>query len=219
MKEQRKPCPPELVWQQEHQVLTLEEEPVLEYTLSWPELKGGGLGGKWISRYYAQLAKSWRLRWQREIYWKACLALVERREASHPFTPWRGSLQGEMALWEDGLLSLRLWGEEDRGNGRPCRVRWGDVWKVREGAPCPPKELFHRQKGWKKKAVGQIVEEGRRAQQSGTLFLDSDWEARIGNHISFRDVCLTGDTLEFSLPTCAVSPAVEGAPTLSIPRP
>lgn len=216
MKQRTESRQPELVWHQEQKTMTLEGEPVLEYTLSWPELKGGGLGGKWISRYYAHLAKSWRLRWQREIYWKACLALTEQRAASRPFTPWRGALQGEVTLWEGGLLSLRLQGEEDRGDGRPCRVRWGDVWNVREGAPCPLSEFFRGQKGWKKGVTSQIKEKGRQAQQAGALFFDSDWEQRITSHIPFRDFCLTEEGIEFVLPQCAVSPAVEGTPSFSI---
>ena len=57
---------PQVDWQEERCTLTLEGEPVLEYVLSWPQVRGGGLGGRWISRYYARLARAWRLRWQRE---------------------------------------------------------------------------------------------------------------------------------------------------------
>ena len=57
-------------WQEEKRTLTLEGEPVLTYTLSWPQVEGAGLGGRWISRYYACLAKSWRQRWEREVYWR-----------------------------------------------------------------------------------------------------------------------------------------------------
>jgi len=31
-----------------------------------------------------------------------------RRAAARPFTPWTGKLEGEVTLWEDGLLSLRI---------------------------------------------------------------------------------------------------------------
>ena len=73
---------PQVDWQEERCTLTLEGEPVLKYVLSWPQVRGGGLGGRWISRYYDWLARAWRLRWQREVYWKACIQLADRRAAA-----------------------------------------------------------------------------------------------------------------------------------------
>ena len=112
MKKNGQRVAPEVVWRREEQTLTLEGEPVLRYQMAWPEICGGGLGGRWISRYYEHLARSWRKRWQREIYWKACLELAVCRSVSRPFALWTGSLNGEVTLWQDGLLSLKLSGEE-----------------------------------------------------------------------------------------------------------
>ena len=53
----------QVLWTEERRTLTLCSEPVLEYTLSWPRVEGAGLGGRWISGYYARLAQSWRRRW------------------------------------------------------------------------------------------------------------------------------------------------------------
>ena len=64
---------PQVLWHEEKGSLTLEGEPVLEYTLSWPEVQNAGLSGRWISRYYDRLARSWKQRWQREVYLAACL--------------------------------------------------------------------------------------------------------------------------------------------------
>ena len=79
-----------VIWEETAETLTLQGEPVLKYTLSWPRIEDGGLGGRWISRYYARLAGQWRQRWEREVYWAACLELAARREAARPFTPWSG---------------------------------------------------------------------------------------------------------------------------------
>ena len=46
-----------VIWESEERTLTLEGEPVLEFSLSWPCVEGGGLGGRWIGRYYAWLAR------------------------------------------------------------------------------------------------------------------------------------------------------------------
>lgn len=218
MKKRKKSASPTLIWQEEHQLLTLEGEPVLEYTLHWPQVQGAGWGGRWVNCYYAHLAKSWRERWQREIYWKACLSLVERRSQSRPFQPWRGELRGKVTLWEKGLLSLRLWGEEERGDGRPCQVCWGDVWRVAEGRACPPRDFFPGKGRWKRDATDQILRQGRQAKQAGAVFLDDDWEERLPRYLALPDFSLTQESIDLTLPACAISPAVEGPLHFSIPR-
>lgn len=204
--------PPEVVWQEERETLTLEGEPVLEYSLSWPEVRGGGLGCRFITRYYARLAQNWRLRWRREVYILACLALAERRAASRLFSPWSGKLTGEVTKLEGGLLSLRLLGEGDQGDGRPCRVRWGDVWKLREGAPSPLKEHFPGKRGWKKALTAQVVRQGNDRRAAGDCFLDPDWEKRLAGLKPFWGYCLTDQGVELAFPQCALAPAAEGTP-------
>ena len=206
--------PVQVTWEEEERTLTLEGEPVLAYKLAWPKVEGAGLGG----RFYARQADSWRRRWQREVYWSACLELVQRRERSRPFAPWRGELAGEVTLCRDGLLSLRFTGEELRGDSRkPSRVRWGDIWRVREGAPCPVGSLLGR--GWKKKLWAHIVRQGEARRASGECCLDEDWVRKARESRPLSDCCLTGEGLEVSIPQCAAAPAYEGCPTFQIPLP
>ena len=206
-----------VIWEEERRSLTLEGEPVLEYALSWPRVEGAGLGGKWISRYYVRLAGNWRRRWEREVYWLACLELAGHREAARPFTPWKGELTGEMVLLRDGVLSLRFKGAEVRGDGRPARVRWGDVWSVREGAPKPLKSLFRGEKGWQGKLWQKLVRQGEERRRAGDCFLDADWIKRAKAARPLRGWCLTEDGVEVSLPQCAASPAAEGCPVFQLP--
>lgn len=211
-------CGPQVVWQREERALTLEGEPVLTYSLSWPRITGAGAGGLWISRYYARLARAWRLRWQRELYWRACLALAGRRAASRPFTPWSCRLAGEVALDRDGLLSLRLEGEEVRDDGRASRVRWGDVWRVREGAPCLPGELFQEKKGWRRSLTRELLAQGLARQQAGDWCPDPDWRKRLRRALPADGLCLTEQGVEAALPQCTVAPAAEGTPVFTLPR-
>lgn len=206
-----------IVWKEERRTLTLEGEPVLEYTLSWPQVENAGLGGRWISGYYTHLAKSWRQRWQREVYWAACLELAGRRAAARPFVPWIGELTGETVLLRDGVLSLRFYGCEIRGNGRPARVRWGDVWSVREGAPKPLRSLFAGEKGWRARLWRELVRQGEARRQAGDCFLDGDWSKKVKRTRPLRGWCLTGDEVEISLPQCAATPAAEGCPAFCLP--
>lgn len=205
-----------VTWNREERTLTLEEEPVLRYTLVWPQVEEAGLGGAWISRYYARLARSWRMRWEREVYWRACLELAARREEARPFLPWQGELAGEVTLLQDGVLSLRFNGLEVRGDGRPARVRWGDVWTLREGAPKPLRTLFSGQKGWRGRLWRALVRQGEERRQSGDCFLDGGWEKKARSARPLRNWCLTGEGLEISLPQCAVAPAAEGCPIFTI---
>lgn len=206
-----------VVWEEEKRILTLEGEPVLKVSLSWPQVEGAGLGGRWISRYYARLAGHWRRRWEREVYWLACLELAARREESKPFTPWTGELTGETALLRDGTLSLRFFGCEVRGDGRPARVRWGDVWKLREGAPKPLKTLFPGKRGWKKRLRRALVQQGEERRQAGDCFLDGDWAQKAKKSRPLRGWCLTEEGVEVSLPQCAAAPAAEGCPVFTLP--
>lgn len=206
--------PKRVVWNREERALTLEGEPVLTYSLAWPQVEGAGLGGKWISRYYARLAKNWRRRWEREVYWLACLELAARREGAKPFTPWRGELAGETVLLRDDLLSLRFTGLEDRGNGRPARVRWGDVWNLREGAPKPLGELL--EKGWRGRLWRSVARQGEERRRSGDCFLDGDWLQKAKKARPLRSWCLTEEGVELSLPQCAAAPAAEGCPAFTV---
>lgn len=115
----------------------------------WRRTGAGGGGGRSIGRP----AFNW----------------AQRRAAAQPFTPWKGELRGEEVLWRDGVLSLRLTGWESRGDGKVNRVQWGDVWKVREGAPCPPEEWLGKRRGRKKRLADQIIAQGEQRQSAGGL--------------------------------------------------
>lgn len=207
----------QIVWEKENRTLTLEGEPVLEYALSWPRIEGGGPGGRWISRYYARLARCWRRRWEREVYWQACVELADRRQQARPFAPWQGELTGETALLRGGLLSLRLFGRETRGDGRPVQTRWGDVWELREGAPRPLGSLFRGERGWKGRLWQALIRQGEERRQGGDCFLDSDWAQKARKIHPFRGWCLTEEGVELTLPQCAAAPAAEGCPTFLLP--
>ena len=178
-----------VLWQEERQTLSLQGEPVLEYALVRPQIRDGGRGGRRLDRYYQHLAEVWRRRWSRALYWHACLDLARCREQSRPFHPWQAHLEGRVLFQDQDSLSIRLDAEEVHGDGRPLRVRMGDVWSLPEGV--------------------------RRA--AGDCFLDPDFGPRLRQFLSPHRYCRTPEGLEFYVPQCALAPAAEGVVAFSLP--
>ena len=208
-----------VVWREEEACLTLEGEAVLNYRLRWPQAEAGGRRAGWFNRCYAGMAEEWRRRWRRELYWLACLDLAACRARARPFTPWKGELGGEVTLEEGGLISLCMEGREEREEGRICRVRWGDVWRREEGAPCPLRELLPPGRRWKKELCRALIREGERQQREGECLLDPGWQRQVRSLVKKGGCCLRGTELEFAFPQCTLAPAEEGTPVFRIPGP
>lgn len=207
----------EVVWNREERTLTLVGEPVAELVLSWPEIKGGGRGGKRIGRYYRRMMQTWKKRWERELYWEACLDLVACRERSRPFRPWRAVLEGEVTLQRDGLLSLRMEAREYWTDGRPLRVSVGDVWRMPEGTPVELKELFPGQRLWRRTVLRTLAETAQTCRSTGDCFLDRDVSRKLGSLLKSGGYCLREGGVEFRFAQCLAAPAAEGCPRLIFP--
>lgn len=202
-------------WKTEKRLLTLEKVPVLELSLSYPQISGGSRGGERISRYYEKLAQAWRSRWSRESYWHSCLELAACREAGRAFRPWQARLEGEVRFQDEKLLSIRMDAWEVRGNRRPLQVRTGDNWALPEGYPLPRSALLPR--GWKRRElIAHLREQGEARRMSGDCFLDRDFARKLPRALSLARCCRTQEGLEFYIPQCALAPAAEGAVTFSL---
>lgn len=197
--------------------MTLEGEPILEYTLRWPQLDGKGLRCRWINAYYRHMARGWRRRWRQEVYCQACLEWAECRRQAHLFRTWQGTLQGEQTLTEGNYLSFSFQGQEQRGDGRVCRVAWGDVWSWREGAPCTFRVLTGRTKDSRSGILQQVIEQGRARQREGSFIFRKDWENQVNVNLPTKDVWLTPEGVVLPFPQCSIAPAAEGVPLFTIP--
>ena len=208
---------PLVLWKTRQKTLTLEGNPTLEYTILYPEPTQCGLAGRFLCAYYRHMAHVWEMRWQREVYLRACLDYAQRQASGKPFTPWLGNLQGELTLLEFPFLSLHFTGSEKQGSGNTCRISWGEVWNLKTGAPChwseflsPPHSRSH--------VAQQIVEQGTQQARAGTRFFHPHWETQVPEHLSAHGFWLTEDKLHLSLPQCTISPAAEGTPEFTFPR-
>lgn len=203
----------QVLWNQEQKALTLEGEPVLEYHLSVPELQGGR-GCRRIGRYYRRVGQVWRRRWERELYWLACLELVSCRERSRPFRPWRARLEGEATLLSPTRISLRLEATEWGSDGRPLRVVTGDLWRLPEGAPVALREVLPHRRGWKAQLLERLTQTALSRRAAGELFLEEDFQRVLPEAFSTDRFCLREEGTEFYFPQCTISPAAEGCPAL-----
>ena len=206
----------EVVWREEQERLTLEGKPVLKYRVTLPEVERGGMGGRWITRYYRRLGEAWKKRWQRQVYWEACLDLARCRQAGLPFAAWSGELRGEVTFLDDRLLSLRMTGEEVRSGGKLSMARWGDTWKLREGAPCLPRELPGMEQNWKKEARRHVLEQGRARKAAGDFFPDEGWEERVQGKLPRSALWVTEEGVEMAYPQSVLASAAEGVPSFRI---
>lgn len=207
-----------IVWKEQKRVMTLQSVPVLEISMAWPEWTGRGALGKSAGRYYQKLVSAWKKRWEREIYLCACCALAQCREETRNFSCWRAALGGSVTEDGEEYLSIAMWAREDRGEGRVLEHRWGDTWRKGDGMPVTLKEVFVGEKHWRRQVKRNLRGAAQTCREQG-VFLDDGAEQKLLRWFSPEAFSLYPDRLEFYFPQCAVAPAVEGAVSLSVPRP
>ncbi|MBO5340058.1 MAG: DUF3298 domain-containing protein [Oscillospiraceae bacterium] len=197
--------------------LTLQGEPVLSCTLTWPELAGGGKGTAAINRYYRHAAGMWRSRWEREVFLHACLDLADRRARSRPFKPWQVQLTTHITLRTDELLSLWQEGTEQQGFERPLSLRRGDTWSVADGAPRTLASFFPGERRWKKRMLEQLERQARHRLEQGESLLDPDCPQRLKGAFDPQRFYLSAEGIQVFYPMYVLGPGAEGIPVFSIP--
>ncbi len=211
----RKKEPVTLDWQRQERTMTLEGEPVLSYSLSWPE----GAGCPRLTRYYRRAAQQWRARWERQLYPLACLELAACRARSRPFHPWRCQLAGELPPAAPGLASVVLTACETGGSGRSRQVTRGAVWRLADGTPLPPSMALPPEYRKRRALLAALDTAAEQLRGSGEVLLDGDLSQRLPRLLDRDSFWLEEDAAAFPLPQCAAAPAAEGCPVLRIPLP
>lgn len=156
---------------QENWQLTLQGEIVLSCRLTYPKLNGRGRGVRAINRYYQRVAEEWRRRWNRELYLRACLDLVDRMADGGRFQPWQAQVETCVTLDRGDLLSLWQEGREQAGHQPAFVVRRGDSWSLRTGAPVTLSSLFSGKRGWRKQVLSQITQQTEQRLKQGESLL------------------------------------------------
>lgn len=129
-----------LIPRQEQRTLTLEEEPVLELTLTWQE------GGPGCPARLAKLLRTtpavWRGYWSKRSYAAACDELRLCRAASRPFSPWRCTLDTAVTQNSDGLFSICWQAVQCPPSAQPTQVVHTLIWDLEHGCVRTPGSFF-----------------------------------------------------------------------------
>ena len=197
--------------------LTLQGEPVMSCTLTWPELAGGGKGTNAINRYYHHVVGIWKSRWEREVFLRACLDLADRRAVSRPFKPWQVQLETHITLQTDQLLSLWQEGTEQQGFERPLSQRRGDTWSLADGAPRTLASFFEKERRWKKSVLQQVEQQVRSKLEQGETLLDPDCTRLLKKEFDLQRFYLDPEGVQVFYPMYVLGPGAEGIPVFSIP--
>ena len=203
-----------IIWKEKEKTLTLTGEPVLELSLSWPQVEGKRMRG--VSRYYQRLCQGWEKQWGREGYWCACADLAQKRAQSRPFAPWKARLSGQVTREDENYFSIAMAAREEHGDGRVLEYRWGDTWRQEDGCPVGLKELFPGNRRWRKELLLRAQQAAHQAQGQG-VYLNGDWEKGLRRWFSPVRFALGEHELLLYYPQCTLAPAVEGAVELRLP--
>lgn len=212
------PAEPELTVELKRQEweMTLEGECVLRCVLTWPELGGTWKGIGAINRYYGHVKESWRRRWEREVYCRACLDLADRRARGRPFRVWRAELATQVTWQEGGLFSLWQEGRESWGYDKPLLLRRGDTWSLAQGVPLTLASFFPKQRRWKGQVLRQVKEQMEERLAQGESLLDPDCTRRLRRAFDPENYYLTAEGAQVFFPMYLLSPGGEGVPAFSL---
>jgi len=217
----RKRPEPELavVLKRQEWEMMLEGECVLRCVLTWPECTGTWRGLEAIRRYYDHVTDVWRMRWERELYLRACLDLADRRAQGRPFRAWQAELVTQVTYQESGIFSLWQEGRERWGYEKPLSLRHGDTWSLAEGVPRTLASFYPKKRRWKRSLLEQVERQARQRIDGGESLLDADCTRLLRREFNAENFYLTGEGVQVFFPMYTLAPGGEGVPVFSVSLP
>ncbi|MBQ3135024.1 MAG: DUF3298 domain-containing protein [Oscillospiraceae bacterium] len=210
---------PQMEMLREEWKLTLQGESVLIGRLSYPRFTGDGRGVRAINRYYRRVAETWKRRWNRELYCRACLDLADRGAAGKRFQPWQAELTTCVTLTSGDRFSLWQETKEQQGNQPPFVVRRGDSWNVRTGAPITLASALCGGKRWRRKLLEQLVQQVERRLNQGESLLFQACPQLVKAEFDPANFWLEEDGLRIFYPPEVLGSRVEGTVVFAVSVP
>lgn len=201
-----------------HKTWDLEGETVLQWQATLPSFPPSKVEQKRLTPYYEKILECWEYRWNRKLYWSASIDLVEKRENLQLFYPWKASLVGEcldlQEIFHKPYLSVSLTVEEQRGTSRKNCCFFSDMWDYQEGIPLSSAQLSRSHFGKSKEILKKIQD---LAEKKEDFLLLPEYEHRIAQYFSPKQLHFTLDGGEFHFPQGSIASKVEGVPKFFIP--
>lgn len=183
---------------------------LLRASAQWPQLEAQCPGSRRINRYYTHLFAQWRRRWEGPLLSRAKAQDTEGKS-------WSASLSYEVTLLTPTLFSLWWEAAEEVGEGRPRRVRQGDIWAIPQGTPIGPRVFFAPLgRGWKKTVLEAVEDQIQSRLQTGEFLFKENWSQALRQYFSEEGFFLTPEGPMLLYPADTIAPTLEGFPTFSL---
>lgn len=201
-------------------VMKQNGEPVLTLSIRRPSFPETGKTSR-MERYFAELARQWKLRWETVLYPRACQAKDEAVQAGTDFLPWQAVLDYTITLWHAPLLSLRLdIAESGRQPGRPLRICMGETWDCASGYPRTLRSFFPAGASrWRKELLDGLKNQAAQQLTSGESLLDPECARVMERTFDPDRYYLTTEGLAVFYPLCVLGAYAEGIPVFVLPAP
>lgn len=198
-------------------VMKADGAPVLTLSIRRPAFPDTGKTRR-IERYFAEVTRQWKTRWETVLFPQACQALTDAREAGNPFTPWNAELDYTVTLWRPPLLSLRLDAVESGQAPRPLHIRTGETWDCASGYPRTLRSFFPaKARRWRKDLMDALRSQAAERLASGESLLDPGCAQILERTFDPERFYLTEEGLSVFYPLCILGAYAEGIPVFTVP--
>lgn len=198
-------------------VMKSNGEPALTLSLRRPAFPDTGKTRR-MERYFAEVARQWKTRWETVLFPQACQALTDARESGGTFIPWKAELNYTVTLWRPPLLSLRLDTVESGPSPKPLHICAGETWDCACGYPRTLRSFFPaKARRWRKSLMDSLRSQAAEQLASGESLLDPDCPQVMERAFDPERFYLTEEGVAVFYPLYILGSYAEGIPVFTVP--
>ena len=196
-------------WQ--HQGTTL-----LTAQLELPDTESAGAAARRFRRYYQLFSRSFFRYCQHQLLPQAQALQQQKRGETGIFIPAAATLETEITLQQDGILSLRILLTEN-SSGRPTQLCRGDCWDLRWGLPLSLEDFFPTATGLRRRLLEEVRSQLRRRMEQQPNHWRPDAARRCRRFFNRENFYLSPRGLHLFYPMFALAGAGIGTPDFLVP--